>query len=115
MSSIDSGEKRPCSPSQLIASNPACAASSTNCREGKVKPKTFAFSPALFFFTAIKKNQIAVAHLTRYWSKLTLWISFLFPVVEWEEEIDETGSYIFCPNHVSTLDIPLLLAVLPKG
>ena len=71
------------------------------------------FMPALFFFTAIKKNQIAVAHLTRYWSKLTLWISFLFPVVEWEEKIDETGSYIFCPNHVSTLDIPLLLAVLP--
>ena len=53
MSSIDSGEKRPCSPSQLIASNPACAANSTNCREGKVKPKTFAFSPDLFLFIIV--------------------------------------------------------------
>ena len=30
-----------------------------------------------------------------------------------EEEIDKKGQYIFCPNHVSTLDIPLILAVLP--
>ena len=72
-----------------------------------------AFMPALFFFTAIKKNQIAVAHLSRYWSKLTLWFSLVFPVVEWEEKIDKKGHYIFCPNHVSTLDIPLILAVLP--
>jgi 1-acyl-sn-glycerol-3-phosphate acyltransferase len=69
--------------------------------------------PALFFFTTIKKNQTTVAHLTRYWSKLTLWLSFIFPVVEWEEEMDKKGHYIFCPNHVSTLDIPLILAVLP--
>ena len=71
------------------------------------------FTPALFYFTAINKNQIIIAHLTRYWSKLTLWLSLLFPIIEWEEEIDTKGHYIFCPNHVSTLDIPLLLAVLP--
>jgi len=72
-----------------------------------------AFMPLLFFFTAIVKNHIIVAHLTRYWSKLTVWLSFLFPVVEWEETLDKKGHYIFCPNHVSTLDIPLILAVLP--
>jgi len=71
------------------------------------------FMPALFFFTAIKKNEIAVSHLARYWSKLTLWLSFIFPVVEWEEEIEKNNYYIFCPNHVSTLDIPLISAILP--
>ena len=71
------------------------------------------FMPALFFFTTIKKNQKTVAHLTRHWSRLTLWISFVFPVVIWEEEIDEKEHYIFCPNHVSALDIPLVLAILP--
>jgi len=71
------------------------------------------FMPALFFFTTIKKNQIIIAHLTRYWSKLTLWLSFIFPVIEWEERIDQKKTYIFCPNHVSTLDIPLILAALP--
>ena len=70
------------------------------------------FMPAIFFFTAIKEDQIAVAHITRYWSKLTLFLSFVFPVVEWEEEINMNGQYIFCSNHVSALDIPLLLAIL---
>jgi len=71
------------------------------------------FIPLLFFFTAIVKNHIIVAHLTRYWSKITIWLSFLFPIVEWEEEINKSKNYIFCPNHISTLDIPLILAVLP--
>ena len=69
--------------------------------------------PLLLFFTAIMQNHIIVAHLTRYWSKATLMLSFLFPRVEWEEKIDKNTNYIFCPNHVSTLDIPLILSVLP--
>jgi 1-acyl-sn-glycerol-3-phosphate acyltransferase len=71
------------------------------------------FMPALFFFTAIVKNEIIVATLTRYWSKLTIYLSFIFPKVEWEERLSKKEQYIFCPNHVSTLDIPLILAVLP--
>jgi 1-acyl-sn-glycerol-3-phosphate acyltransferase len=69
--------------------------------------------PALFFFTALVKNEIIVARLCRYWSKLTLYLSFIFPKVEWEEKLNKKERYIFCPNHVSTLDIPFILAVLP--
>jgi len=72
-----------------------------------------AFMPVLFFFTGIMKNEIMVAHLTRYWSKLTLFLSFIYPRVEWEEKLDRKGHYIFCPNHISTLDIPFVLAILP--
>jgi len=71
------------------------------------------FMPALFFFTAIVKNEIVVAKLARYWSKLTIYLSFIFPRVEWEEKLSKKEQYIFCPNHVSTLDIPFILAVLP--
>ena len=71
------------------------------------------FMPALFFFTAIVKNEIIVAKLARYWSKLTIYLSFIFPKVEWEEKLSKKEQYIFCPNHVSTLDIPFVLAVLP--
>ena len=71
------------------------------------------FMPALFFFTALVKNEIIVARLCRYWSKLTLYLSFIFPKVEWEEKLNKKEQYIFCPNHVSTLDIPFILAVLP--
>jgi 1-acyl-sn-glycerol-3-phosphate acyltransferase len=71
------------------------------------------FMPALFFFTAIVKNEIIVATLTRYWSKLTIYLSFIFPKVELEERLSKKEQYIFCPNHVSTLDIPFILAVIP--
>jgi 1-acyl-sn-glycerol-3-phosphate acyltransferase len=72
-----------------------------------------ALIPALFFFTAIYKNNKIICHLTRYWSKLTLFCSFIYPSIEWEEKLDKKGHYIFCPNHVSTLDIPFILAILP--
>ena len=72
------------------------------------------FLPLLFFFTAIYKNSRIVCHLTRYWSKLTLWLSFIFPKIEWEEKLNKKEPYIFCPNHVSTLDIPFVLAILPN-
>ena len=71
------------------------------------------FMPALFFCTAIVKNEIIVAKLARYWSKLTIYLSFIFPKVEWEEKLSKKEQYIFCPNHVSTLDIPFILAVIP--
>ena len=71
------------------------------------------FMPTLFLFTGIVKNEIIVAKLTRYWSKLTIYLSFIFPKVEWEEKLDKKRQYIFCPNHVSTLDIPFILAVIP--
>ena len=71
------------------------------------------FIPALLFFTSIYQNHKTVCHLARYWSKLTLCLSFIFPKVEWEEKLSKDEHYIFCPNHVSTLDIPLILAVLP--
>tara|TARA_B100000902_G_scaffold329370_1_gene325834 strand:- start:1289 stop:1969 length:681 start_codon:yes stop_codon:yes gene_type:complete len=72
-----------------------------------------AFIPVLFFFTGIIRNEIIVANLTRYWAKLTILLSFIIPKVEWEEKLDKKTQYIFCPNHASTLDIPLILAVLP--
>ena len=72
-----------------------------------------AFIPSLFLFTTLFKNRKIVAHLTRHWAKLTIWLSFIFPKVIWEEKLNENDCYIFCPNHVSTLDIPLVLATLP--
>ena len=71
------------------------------------------FLPLLFIFTAIHKNSKFVSYITRYWSKLTLYCSFIFPKIEWEEQIDSNDVFIFCPNHTSTLDIPFLFAILP--
>ena len=70
----------------------------------------FLFIPALFFFTRINRNPLIVAHLTRYWSLYTLWFSGIFLKIIIEEPLNVDESYILCPNHVSSLDIPIVLA-----
>ncbi|MAO71459.1 MAG: 1-acyl-sn-glycerol-3-phosphate acyltransferase [Flavobacteriales bacterium] len=71
------------------------------------------FIPALFFFTAIVKNNLAVNYLTKYWSGMFMIMSGVFWKVEFEEKLDPKRKYIFCPNHASTLDIPLITAAIP--
>tara|TARA_B100000683_G_scaffold176582_1_gene170091 strand:+ start:22 stop:759 length:738 start_codon:yes stop_codon:yes gene_type:complete len=71
------------------------------------------FIPALFFFTAIVKNNLAVNYLTKYWSGMFMIMSGVFWRVEYEEKLDPKRKYIFCPNHSSTLDIPLVTAAIP--
>ena len=40
-------------------------------------------------------------------------MSGVFWKVEFEEKLDPKKKYIFCPNHASTLDIPLVTAAIP--
>ncbi len=71
------------------------------------------FIPPLYFFTAIVKNNKIVNHITRYWSIIFLVLSGIFWKVEFEEKLDPKKRYIFCPNHSSALDIPLITSVIP--
>ena len=71
------------------------------------------FTPSLFLFTAIIKNNKVVNQITKYWSALFLILSGIFWKVEFEEKLDPKKRYIFCPNHSSTLDIPLITAAIP--
>lgn len=71
------------------------------------------FIPSLFFFTAIVKNNLIVNYLTKYWSAMFMIMSGVFWKVEYEEKLDSNKRYIFCPNHASTLDIPLVTAAIP--
>ena len=68
--------------------------------------------PVLLLFTVFYKREKVVAHIARYWSKFTLLFSFLKNEIIVEEELNLNDIYIFCPNHVSTLDIPFIYAVL---
>ena len=71
------------------------------------------FTPVLFLFTAIIKNNKIVSNLTRYWSRTSLMLSGIVYEIEFEEKLNNNYQYIFCPNHVSTLDIPLITAIIP--
>lgn len=68
--------------------------------------------PLLFLFTAIIKNNKIVCYLMRYWSALTLIFSGIFWKVEFEEKLQKNERYIFCPNHVSSLDIPVITTII---
>ena len=71
------------------------------------------FIPILFLFTAIIKNNKIVNHLTKYWSRMFLILSGIFWKIEFEEKLNQRVQYIFCANHASTLDIPLIAAAIP--
>jgi 1-acyl-sn-glycerol-3-phosphate acyltransferase len=68
------------------------------------------FIPVLFFFTQISKDQKICCHILRYWSKLTLIFSGVFLRINFEEDLDKNENYIICPNHISSIDIPIILA-----
>ena len=69
-------------------------------------------SSFLYFYTRIIPNQKTVCNITRLWSRLTLLFSGVFLNVKYEEEINKNENYIICPNHISTIDIPVVLAAL---
>ena len=71
------------------------------------------FIPSLFFFTAIVKNNLSVNYISKYWSSMFMIMSGIFWRVQFEEKLDPNKRYIFCPNHTSTLDIPLVSAAIP--
>jgi len=49
-----------------------------------------------------------VAHLNRTWTKLFYFFTFMPLEVQVSEQIDKEGTYLFCPNHASYLDIPIM-------
>ena len=72
------------------------------------------FIPLLFFFTKIYIDQKAVCQITRFWSKATLFFSGVLLKIDLEQELEKNTTYIICPNHVSSIDIPVILAVFSR-
>ncbi|SMD37864.1 1-acyl-sn-glycerol-3-phosphate acyltransferase [Reichenbachiella faecimaris] len=66
-----------------------------------------------FFSLAILFNLPTFAvSLNRYWGKLFYTLIGITTVVENKHYLDKKGTYIFCPNHFSFLDITLM-PILP--
>lgn len=52
--------------------------------------------------------------LSKIWARFFYFCLGIRIKIEWEFEIDKNKTYIFCPNHFSYLDIPLLTYSIPK-
>jgi len=50
--------------------------------------------------------------IARAWGKTILYVMGFSPVLETEEDIDPTKSYLFIANHASLIDVMLMLSVL---
>jgi 1-acyl-sn-glycerol-3-phosphate acyltransferase len=51
----------------------------------------------------------ASMHVARFWAKTLLWITRVKVKVEGLEKIDPKANYIFCANHLSYMDTPVVL------
>ena len=56
------------------------------------------------------RKQVAIA---RFWSKVLLKIAGVKLTMNGVEKIDPNGSYVFCSNHVSYMDTPVVLGHIP--
>ena len=50
---------------------------------------------------------------SRIWSRIILFVSGIRVQVEGLDQVESTGKYVFCANHQSYMDIPVLLVSLP--
>ena len=60
------------------------------------------------------KNGDMQHSLAQFWAKVLLKVSFIRVRSEGVEKLDRKGSYVFVSNHVSFMDIPAAMAVLPQ-
>lgn len=71
-----------------------------------------------FFFAAFFLNQVqsgnTVIRLARVWSDLFFFFTFIKPIIIYEEEPKQKQEYMFVSNHISYIDIPMMLASVRK-
>jgi 1-acyl-sn-glycerol-3-phosphate acyltransferase len=51
--------------------------------------------------------------VARVWARSLLWIAGVRVTVEGLERIDHDGQYVFCSNHLSYMDTPVVLSSIP--
>src|SRR5690242_13588905 len=69
---------------------------------------TLALGASLFDKTGRCQHRIA-----RAWARLLLQVSGVTLMIEGVEKLDPKGSYVLAANHLSLMDIPVVLATIP--
>jgi 1-acyl-sn-glycerol-3-phosphate acyltransferase len=69
--------------------------------------------PLLYLFLLSPKTYRAAHFLRKTWGRTTSILAFVIPVVRYETPLPENQQLIFCPNHISYLDILTCGSFLP--
>lgn len=64
--------------------------------------------PLFLFFILLDNKHKALFFLNRLWAWLFFTLIFIKVTTEYEERLEKNKQYIFCANHFSYLDIPVL-------
>ncbi len=71
------------------------------------------FYPIFWLLLSSEKSYFYADKLRKFWGKLTSYLGLMIPIVQFEHKIDTSKQYVFCPNHISYLDIVLCGSFLP--
>lgn len=63
--------------------------------------------------TLFDKSGNTAIRVARVWARSLLWIAGVRVTVEGLEKIDPHGKHVFCSNHLSYMDTPVVLAHIP--
>ena len=63
--------------------------------------------------TLIDKSGDSAIRLGRVWARSLLWIAGVRVTIEGLEKIDPQRNYLFCSNHLSYMDTPVVMANIP--
>lgn len=74
---------------------------------------TLVVAAYLIVIVRIRPKSPQPKHLLRFWARTFLFFTGTRPLVEGLDKIDPSGSYVFTGNHISNLDVPVMIARLP--
>jgi len=69
---------------------------------------------AVFSLQGPRKGGDRIYHICRWWDLVWLALTGMRPVILHEADVDPHQPYIFVSNHISYLDIPLILRAIPR-
>jgi len=74
---------------------------------------TLSLAAYLIVLLKIRPRTPQAKHILKFWGRLFLFLTGTKVHAEGLDKIDPSGSYVFTSNHISNLDIPVMIATLP--
>lgn len=74
---------------------------------------TLALAAYLIVLLKIRPRTPQAGHILEFWGRMFLFLTGTKVDAEGIDRIDPSGSYVFTGNHISNLDVPVMIATLP--
>ena len=69
--------------------------------------------PVLWLFLRSTKTYFIADYIRKVWGKLSTYVGLMWPIISYEKKLSRDNQYVFCPNHMSYIDIVLTGGFLP--